>query len=603
MDPAKTEGGIQAESVLESDEQAKLAHTGRLHWFHWLIVGFSLVLTVSAWYFSRSQVEAAVRDRFDREAGRVTELVRERMELYENALFAGVAAVQSNGGDMSYAEWRTFSETLRLDRRYPGINGIGIVDHVSSADRDAYTSARHRDLPSFRIYPPHDEAELWPIRLVEPIELNAKAVGLDLAHETNRRTGAERARDLGQPQITGPITLVQDAAKTPGFLFYVPFYAGDAKPLSIEARRRDIRGLVYAPFIVNKLLEGTLRKESRHIRIRILDGDEVIYDEHLDSESDYDPNPVYETQTTQPFYGRTWAFDIASTKSFREDNHSDQPALILGGGLLIDGLLLGLFVALTNSNRRAVAFARRATQELWRRTQDLEQSNEALEKFAYVASHDLKTPLRGISDLADYLEEDLEEYLRAAEPDNKVKRNLDRLGVQVARMDGLIKGILDYSSLGNSETELAEIDLEELIGSTMRDLGCGDDRWVLTGSPRRLETDAIRLTQVVTNLLTNAVKHHDDPDRLFLSIEITESATAYRLAIADNGPGIDARFRERIFEVFQTLQSKDVLDSTGIGLAIVKKTVELMGGSISVTETDGGGATFIVEWPSRVQPL
>lgn len=171
-----------------------------------------------------------------------------------------------------------------------------------------------------------------------------------MAHETNRFTAATKARDSGMAQVTGPIVLVQDSGKTPGFLFYAPFYENQNNSTQ-GTREESFLGMVYAPIVVQNLMEGVLDKENRQVGIQLLDGDEVLYDEHITQESDYDPNPQYTMKREVTAYGRTWVFDIWSANSFREAQRSSQPMIILVGGLLIDSLLVMLFLTLTRGNK------------------------------------------------------------------------------------------------------------------------------------------------------------------------------------------------------------------------------------------------------------
>ncbi|MEH6647255.1 CHASE domain-containing protein [Sulfitobacter sp.] len=169
-------------------------------------------------------------------------LISERMAKYEDALWAGVAAVKSHGGDITYPAWHEFARTLRIDERYRGINGIGII-HIKTPDQiDEYLANQRVDRPNFDIYPQHDQPVFMPITFIEPEDVNAAAIGLDLAHETNRRTAALLSRDTGLAQITGPIKLVQDAGHTPGFLFYAPFYRGGPHH-DKAARKNSFAGL------------------------------------------------------------------------------------------------------------------------------------------------------------------------------------------------------------------------------------------------------------------------------------------------------------------------------------------------------------------------
>jgi len=582
-----------------SQEHDSLSYGAQLHWFHWLILIFSGMLTVGAWYFSVSQNEEKTKLYFERESSRVVELVSERMQKYEDALWSGVAAIQSSDGEMTHAEWHTFSKSLRINSKYPGINGIGVVGNVQEVDLDAHIELQRKFRSNYRVHPPHAEPDYFPILYVEPEGPNAKAIGLDMAHESNRYTAAKKARDSGGAQITGPIVLVQDDAQTPGFLFYVPYYKG-GRYNTLQERKDKFLGMVYAPFVVEKLMAGTLDKGKRQVGIRLSDGNELLYDEHNKKESDFDPNSLFTSQLTVDAYGRSWVFDMRSTKSFRQATENNQSTFILVGGIAIDTLLLTLFLMLSRSNRKTLSFANRMTVELRQQATQLAKSNEELESFAYISSHDLKTPLRGIEDLTSYIEEDLEPYISLPEANPDVKHNLIRLHKQVERMENLIRGILDYSGVG-ARTETVEMFNVASIFISMRDeLNLRDEQLILDGDFPNLTTYRIRFEQVVNNLVGNAFKYHHDPDRASVRILCEERTDFYSFSVTDNGPGIDPKFHSRIFEVFQTLQSKDDIESTGVGLSIVKKSVEKMGGSVIVLSELGKGTTFQFEWPKTM---
>ena len=351
-----------------------------MHWAHWLVVMLSLVLTATAWYFSKKQHEEKITERFQREVDQVVELVKERMALYENALWGGVALFDASE-EVTYPEWKTYAQSLHIEMKYPGISGIGVIFNLQPDGLEAYFDRQRQWRPDYRIHPPHQESEYWPITYIEPVETNGKAVGLDMAFETNRYTAIRKARDSGQAQVTGPIVLVQDSKKTPGFLFYTPFYKDGHKPETVDGRRENIVGVTYAPFIMAQLMRGTLAHANRHVGLRIRDDQELLFDDHVNNPSlKMDPNPQFEKTLAVDMYGRTWTFDVWSTKTFQAAASSSQPYLILFGGITIDGLLFSLFVLLTRANRRALSYADQVTQELRVKTQRLEESNQDLDQ-------------------------------------------------------------------------------------------------------------------------------------------------------------------------------------------------------------------------------
>jgi CHASE1-domain containing sensor protein len=239
-------------------ERQKLIRAGRFNWMHWLIISLSTLVTIAVWYFTTGQLNQKIEQQFTRESEQVIELVKERMRLYENALWASVSLIDSNGGSTSFEQWLLYTNSLHIDTVYPGINGIGVIYNIQPAQLNDYLVKEKILRPDYQIHPQHNESEYWPITYIEPLETNKQAVGLDMAFETNRYTAIKKSRDTASAQMTGPIVLVQDSKKTPGFLFYTPFYKNGTKPTTIEERRKNIVGVTYAPFIMKKLMKGNV---------------------------------------------------------------------------------------------------------------------------------------------------------------------------------------------------------------------------------------------------------------------------------------------------------------------------------------------------------
>ena len=328
------------------------------------MITLSILLTLSAWYFSKKQLDEKITQRFHHEADQVVELVKERMALYENALWGGVALFDASE-EVTQPEWVMYANSLHIDTTYPGINGIGVIYNIRPSHLEAYLVRERKWRPDYKIHPQHNEPEHWPITYIEPAGPNRKAVGLDMAFEANRYTAIKKARDTGKARVTGPITLVQDAKQTPGFLFYTPFYRDGQKPQTIDERRKHIVGVTYAPFIMSKLMEGTLAQHNRHVDVRISDEQEVLFDD-LDNDDGTINNkkPHFRKQISIDMYGRRWAFDIWSNASFTNATSANQPTMILIGGMIIDLLVIALFFAISRSNRRAIRYAKEKTQEL-----------------------------------------------------------------------------------------------------------------------------------------------------------------------------------------------------------------------------------------------
>lgn len=233
----------------------------------------------------------------------------------------------------------------------------------------------------------------------------------------------------------------------------------------------------------------------------------------------------------------------------------------------------------------------RLTQDLAETNEMLEDRNRELEQFAYVASHDLKAPLRAIANLSEWIEEDLSGQLP---PENQQQLHL--LRGRVHRMEALINGLLEYSRVGRVESPVERVSLSVLLDEVIDSID-PPDTFTITIPPDlpTLITKRLPLRQVFANLISNAVKHHDRTDGQ-VRIGVRDLGDRYEFSVADDGPGIAPEYHRKIFMIFQTLQARDVKESTGVGLSIVKRIVETEGGTIRLDSEEGAGTTFYFTW-------
>lgn len=226
------------------------------------------------------------------------------------------------------------------------------------------------------------------------------------------------------------------------------------------------------------------------------------------------------------------------------------------------------------------------------RTAQLQTVNEELQRFAYVVSHDLKAPLRGIHQISQWLMQDYSETI-----DEQGKEMFTLLTNQVKRLNNLIEGVLEYSRAGRQMHTEASVDVGQLLVDIIESLAPPQTlRMTISSDMPVIIADAIRIRQVFQNLISNAIKFLDKPQGE-ITIHCRSDGTYWRFSVADNGPGIEAKYYDRIFQIFQTLQSRDDIESTGIGLAIVKKIIEFYGGKIWVESVVGQGSVFYFTYP------
>lgn len=246
--------------------------------------------------------------------------------------------------------------------------------------------------------------------------------------------------------------------------------------------------------------------------------------------------------------------------------------------------------------KRKISEKLEAESNLIKNNFDLMKVNRELDEFAYIVSHDLKAPLRAINSLSSWIEEDIKHLLKG-----ESANNFNTLRRRVSRMEEFINAILTYTKTCNSKMPMSLTDTGALV----------DDIFENTYKPEGLSlikenvfptliTESIKLQQVLSNLITNSIKYNDKENG-WVKVGCIELEDQCQFYVEDNGPGIDAKFHQKIFKIFQTLDAKDEKESTGIGLSIVKRIIEDHQGKIWVESTEGKGCKFSFLWPKNTE--
>jgi len=222
----------------------------------------------------------------------------------------------------------------------------------------------------------------------------------------------------------------------------------------------------------------------------------------------------------------------------------------------------------------------------------LRQANAHMEEFTYVASHDLKSPLRGIADLIEWIEEDLGDT-----PNESVKNNIGRIKVRISRMENLVSDLLIYARAGQRSKEQQLVNFNDLIRGIIEMHPIPENFTIKTDIElKEITTAKTPLETVIRNLFSNALKHNDSPHPEIL-ISLKGEGSFCVIRVIDNGPGIPESAQERVFRLFQTL-TNSVSSGSGIGLSLAKRLVESHGGKIELNSRDGQrGTEFIIYWP------
>jgi signal transduction histidine kinase len=216
------------------------------------------------------------------------------------------------------------------------------------------------------------------------------------------------------------------------------------------------------------------------------------------------------------------------------------------------------------------------------------------EEFVYVVSHDIKTPMRAISNITTWIEEDL-----GSNADKDILDNFRLLKNRVERLEKMMNALLEFSRVNRSEMELYEVNIPKLVTDCIEMVDNKSDVEFHLSYNLLNENGIIlgkKLQKVLYNLLDNAVRFHDK-EKKNVFVAVSEEKTQYVITVSDDGPGIPEDVKEKIFSIFYTVNSKDIVDSTGAGLAISNKIIKMVGGVLTYVPAIDNGSVFKFNWP------
>ena len=354
-------------------------------------LAIALVLTASfiysSWHFAHDAAEHEARIRFDFRSRQIADAIRGRMVDYEQVLRGGVGLFAASDA-VSRREWQAYVEHLRIEKIYPGIQGIGYVPRVLVAQKAQHESAvRAEGYPEYSIQPSGESPEYAPVMYIEPFNgRNLRAFGFDMYSEGERRSTLERARDQGEPAISGKLTLIQETDRNvqAGFIMFLPVYRASMDTATLSQRRGAIAGYIYSPFRMNDLMQGILG-ELEDVRLRIVDDgpgddDKPLYDSGSGAHAGH--VATFRLTSSLPVHGREWRLETESLPPFEATVDRRSPLLIAGASAAVSVLVLAIILFLAMLRARAVSLARSMTRELRDSREQLalalEGSNQAL---------------------------------------------------------------------------------------------------------------------------------------------------------------------------------------------------------------------------------
>lgn len=541
-------------------------------------------------------------------------------------------------------------------KRHDYIDYLEWVPRVDSAERESFITTARRSFPPYRMTERDAEGNLvdagvrdehFPVLYVQPYQQHKDRLGYDLASEPAALRMLAIARDTGAMHVSSPVRLERTDEGTSGWGFVVSAPVFDMQPgksdeegtESEDGTPGELRGFALGVFSVDRIVERALENLSpAGINIHFYADAAGSYDLHLYTHvsrlhpaatSARLPSTRLKEQSglvlTHPLVIADQKWQVV-TQALPE---RFQPArwtgvMVVLGGLAFTILLISYLVSLVNRAEQVTRLVDERTEQLVdavsalnqevgerrnaeqqlktlndtlelrvkARTAEAETRAQELEQFAYVTSHDLKAPLRAIGNLADWIQEDLQDTL-----DELVRENLHLLQDRVRRMHGLIEGLLEYSRVGQIESSISLVDTAELLAEIVDTLSPPEGFEVhVSADMPTFQADRLQLHQVFANLIGNSLKHHDGTSGN-IWVDTAEKGRFFEFSVRDDGPGIAPEYHKKVFMMFQTLEIKDSETNTGIGLALVRKITQENGGSIILESTPGEGTTFRFTWP------
>jgi signal transduction histidine kinase len=535
------------------------------------VLAGSLALTAAATTFVSMSTRDRDHARFENAVQSASDRVRSRLDVYTTTLRGG-AAFFAASDTVTVEEFGGYIARLEVQRWYPGVQGIG------------WTRRLQHGLPG-------EVDEIHAIRFLEPMDArNRAAVGFDMYSEPVRRHAMRRARDRGEPALSGKVRLVQEifGSQQPGFLLYVPVYTGGLVPATEAERRALLSGFVYAPFRANDLFAGIFGTEALpRVAFSVYDGD-TAEDGALLYASERVPGhrPSLRSRHGVEIAGQPWTLVFESQPGFDAGSTRGLVRLVLFAGIIASIWLFSL--ALGQARARAAA----------------ESANRAKSGFLATMSHELRTPLNAIGGYVDLLQ------LQVAGPlTDQQKTYLTRVQRAQHHLLSLINDVLNYAKLdaGRVEYRSGSVPLHEVVveaESYIAPLAAQKGlHFVNAGGPAvSAAGDIEKVRQVLINLLSNAVKFTDPGGTVETSWSARDD-TAF-VHIRDTGTGVPEDRIDSIFEPFVQVDADLTRkhQGTGLGLSIARELARGMGGDVTARSRQGSGSTFTLRIPRAADP-
>lgn len=490
-------------------------------------------------------------------------------------------------------EFKSFVSPLLADQKT--IQTLEWIPKVSHSKREEYELLARKDgIKNFTFRERNEHGKMviadirenhFPVLYVEPIAQHLRALGFDLASNSERLTALTKASNSGKKVATARVSLVQEDQSQTGVLVFDPVYKD--KGNYTDESVRQLRGFVLLVLRVGDMINAVVDVNTQSSSLLLQDisdenNPEILFGKKITGEH-ISYSEVIDVA------GRNWKITFYTTM---ETPLQWIPWSILLGGLIISFFVILGLAYLMRQRDMLEDVVKQRTDELSQLVDTLTDSNEELERFAFVCSHDLQEPLRMIRSFSEKLQIHIADDLQH---DEKGRKYFKFITDGATRAQNLIVDILRYSSLDRDTQAMEDVDVKKIIKvikeNMLITLEEGNGKITYDNLPV-IRGNKTQLFQLFQNLINNGLKYKKTDVSPEIHVSAEDQGKYWLFSIKDNGIGMEEKYLHKIFDVFQRLHRNNKYAGTGVGLSICKKVVARHKGSIRVESEIDVGSTF-----------